>query len=364
MSKLFYVPIEPLEERYTKQWYDEFPKVFKKRGYDVEVIDGNPLSETVDVGTFLDINSTIAYKNSQMIKIATMFRLNQVPNGSIFFFGDAEFWGIESLRLMADMNGIKNIKIYAFLHAGSYTKGDAFEIATNYQKYSEIGWLMSFDKVFVGSDYHKNAFIKRRVIPYASQEDVKEISDKIIVSGNPLFPNAYEEFNIPKKKKIIISNRFDWEKRPNISMDFAIILKDKIPDLEIVVSTSRKQFKSNKKWLEDLALVLQKQKIITIKSNLSKYEYHKELAESKIMLSNSIEENFGYCIAESIHYNTYPVCSNSLSHPELCLYDMDLLYNDLDEVVDKVQHLLNETKDIRMYNNKYYNALDKIIDNF
>ena len=71
MQTLYYICIEPLEERYTKQWYDNFPVEFRKNGFNVVVIDGKPLSNVVSVGTFLDINSTIAYKNSQMMQIAS-----------------------------------------------------------------------------------------------------------------------------------------------------------------------------------------------------------------------------------------------------------------------------------------------------
>ena len=54
MTKLYYIPIEPLEERYTEQWYRNFPSYFRDSGYSVEIIDGEPLSSSVDVGTFLD----------------------------------------------------------------------------------------------------------------------------------------------------------------------------------------------------------------------------------------------------------------------------------------------------------------------
>lgn len=360
MRKLFYIPIELLEERYTTQWYNEFPKEFRKE-FDVMTIDGTPLTSTIKTGTFLDMNSTIAYKNSQMSKIAELFYNKLIPDNSVFFFGDTEFWGLESLRLMADMNKVKNIKIYSFLHAASYTKEDAFVIAEPYQKYTELGWILSCDKVFVGSQYHKNAFLERRANALGTKEDAELIAKKIVVTGNPLFKEVYHKLNNTKKQKIVITNRFDWEKRPNLSLDFAFIIKSLMPEVEIVVTTGRKEFKSNKNWLEQYGKAMEKAGIITIKSGLTKEEYHTELQDAKVMLSNSIEENFGYCIAEAIHYNTYPLCSNSLSHPELCENDKDLLFDDLDEIIPKIQKLLKMDKDITHYNNKYHSALDNII---
>jgi len=183
-NKLYYIPIEPLHERYTAQWFKYFPEEFQKAGYDVHIIPGEPLTETIQTGTFLDINSTIAYKNSQMIEIAKLFQEGKIEQGFTFFFGDLEFWGLESLRLMADMNKI-NISIYGFMHAASYTYLDAFSIAEDYQKYTEIGWFQAVDGIFLGSEYHKRMIqIKRLdtvVRPPLTRED---ILDKLIDSSS------------------------------------------------------------------------------------------------------------------------------------------------------------------------------------
>lgn len=363
MTKLFYVPIEPLEERYTEQWYRQFPIEFKKAGYDVQVIDGEVLTNFVDVGAFLPMNSTVHYKNSQMMKVAKLFQDKLVSNGDIFFIADTEFWGLESIRLMADMNKI-NVRVYSFLHAASYTKEDAFEIAAPYQKYTELGWILSCDKVFVGSEYHRRAFLDRRAYPYARSDDIRKIERKLVVTGNPLFKDDYPEYARfwEKENQIIISNRFDWEKRPNISLQFAYILKKKHPDIKIIVTTSRPKFKSNKQWLVDLARSMEQDGIIEIHEGLSKAEYHRMLSESKVMLSNSIEENFGYCVAEALVYNTYPMLKNELSHPELVENDSRLLFNDEDEIVEKIEDLLYRSAfTVDQYANKYYKSIERIV---
>lgn len=363
MTKLFYVPIESLPERYSESWYRNFPPVFGKYGYNVVIVGGEPLSDHVGVGTFLDINSTTHFKFNQLQKIALSFHNHLIKNGDVFFIADMEFWGLESIRLMAQMNNIK-VKIFSFLHAASYTTEDAFAIAEPYQKYTELGWLMACDKVFVGSNYHKQAVIDRRIKPYAAAEDVKSLSDKLCVTGNPLFK---EDYTIPgepirKKKKLIISNRFDYEKRPNLSLDFAVILKDRNPDLEIVVTTSRPKFKSNRQWLVDYAHILEKQGVIKIYEGLTKLEYHTHLAESKVMLSNSIEENFGFCIAEALVYNTYPLLKRGLSHSELVDNHSYLLFDNEDEIIEKVDWLLNQqaTFDVSSYAEPYFDSLNRM----
>ena len=333
---LFIIPIEPLEERYTGEWYKFLPLAFAKAGFSVTQIDGTTLTDTVETGAFLDMNSTIFYKASQMQKIATMFRKKQIPNGSVFFVSDLEFWGIESLRLMAQINGV-DIKIFGFLHAASYTKEDAFAVAAPYQKYTELGWLKAVDGIFVGSHYHKKAVMERRVNAFADEADRREIEKKIHVSGNPLFRSAYDTSKpVVKKNKIVITNRFDAEKRPDQSLMVALLVKQQLPDTEIVITTSRPTFRSNQQWLVDLARMYESQGLITIKEGLTKSEYHDELREAKVMISNSIEENFGYCVVEAIMYDVAPVLTRGLSHTEIVQGYDQFLFDTNDEAVKKV----------------------------
>lgn len=342
MKKLFILPLESVAGRYTKQWRDNIPGEFINAGFDVEVIDGEQLTDFVGTGTFLDIHTTIHYKNNQIQQVAKLFSTGQVKDGDSFYLFDLEFWGgVESIRLLAQMNKL-DVNIYAFCHAASYTTEDAFAVAAYHQKYTELGWIAACDKVFVGTEYHKNAIIERRINPLASASDRQELCDKIVVTGNPIFASDYKLPVMPvKKKQIILPNRFDWEKRPNISLGIAYILKKEIPDLEIVVTTSHPKFKSNREWLTTLARGMEADGIITIQENLTKEEYHTIMAESMIMMSNSIEENFGICIIEAMVYGTYPLLPHGLSHTELTRGFDAFLYDDLDQVVDKVKYLLS-----------------------
>lgn len=346
VTNLYIIPIEPLEERYTGEWYRFLPEIFGRHNFRVTTIDGEALTDSVETGSFLDMNSTIFYKASQMQKLAKLFRAKAIRDGDTFFVSDLEFWGIESLRLMAQINGVK-IKIYGFLHAASYTKEDAFAVAADYQKYTELGWLKAVDGVFVGSHYHKKAVMERRVHPFADPADVRAIEKKIHVSGNPLFATAYDTSDLDHSKKtnkIVITNRFDAEKRPDQSLITALLIKQRLPDTEIVVTTSRPKFKSNQKWLVDYARLLESQGLITIKEGLTKKEYHDELKSAKVMLSNSIEENFGYCIVEAIMFGVAPILTKGLSHNEIVQQYDQFLFETNDEAVEKaLKFLTRET---------------------
>lgn len=342
---LIVVPIEPLEERYTAQWYKNFPPAFAEH-FNVTVIEGQPLQETIKVGTFLDINSTVHYKMSQLQQIAALFDSRKIKEGTRFFFGDIEFWGIESVRLMAQMNNIE-IKLTGFLHAASYTIGDAFEVAARYQQYTEVGWLASFDTVFVGSEYHKQAVIQRRLNPV----NAAQLGTRIKVSGNPLFPDDYPPFPCTvehKKNQVVLTNRFDREKQPDLTLELFKQAKAKHPDWNFVITTGRKTFTSNDPKLVKLARDLEAEGLVEIKAGLTKNAYHRILAESKVMVSHSPEENFGYCIAEAMLYNCQPLLLKCASHPCMVspLEDSSrYLFDDQVEALAKLELLMASPKE-------------------
>lgn len=321
---IYYIPIEPLEERYTEQWYRWFPQEFKAQGLDYMVIDGETLTNVVETGTFLDVNSTLFYKSEQLKKIAQLFYSKQIKNGDVFFVADVEFWGIDAIKYLSVLNGVET-KIYGFAHAGSYTKEDYFEKCAPFAQHYETAWGSIFDKIFVGTEYHKGQMISLRNIP----------ENKIIVTGNPY--NVKEAKGnieiLPKKNRIILTNRPDYEKRPNLTLDVFTILKQKHPEWEFMVTTSRKVWGSG--WIREKGKFLEKEGIITIKEGLTKNEYLSLLQESKVMTSNSIEENFGYCILEALIFNTIPVLPSGLSHNELV--KKHLLFDNLDQQVEKIE---------------------------
>ena len=338
MQRLFYVPIEPLVERYTESWYRNIPIAFRDAGYDVVTIDGVALENEVKVGTFLDINSTVHYKSVQLQRIAELFHSGRVPAGSVFFFGDVEFWGVESVRLLSQMNNVP-IKLTGFLHAASYTEGDAFAVAAPYQRFTEVGWIAAFDLVFVGSEYHKLAVTERRLRPAR----MLELADRIHVTGNPLFRDDYPKLDVLRNAaQVILPNRFDAEKNPGASLRIAERVKEAVPESRIVITTGRSTFRGTDSTAIAYAEKLRDAGTIEILAGLSKSDYHSELARSSVILSTSPEENYGYCIAEALIHGCKPVLANCASHPEFPAF----LFDTEDDAVDDIIALIGDDSDV------------------
>jgi glycosyltransferase involved in cell wall biosynthesis len=351
--KIYDFFLEPLEERYTEQWSRWFQPVFESEGFEYEKIYGEKISSTIKTGAFLDVNMTNIWKSEQIKTIAHMFNDNKIKNGDIFFVPDMWF-PIEQLKYMIDLNKL-SVKIYTFLHAGSYTNEDFTSSLSHWAKYQEISWALMVDGIFVGSNYHKQSFMNRRIKPLLPTNMHKKISNKIHITGNP-----FETIDMVREKKnqIIFPNRFDYEKRPNIFLDISVILKSKYPTWEFIVTTSRPTFKSSDKWLEQYAQRLNDLGVIKIYYGLTKSEYYRILSESKYMVSTTIEEMFGYCVIESMSVNTIPIVPNKYSHVELMKGFDKYMYNDIDDLYSKLISLIESeyelvdfSKNIKPYTN-------------
>ena len=54
---VFVVPIEPIDTRYTRQWYDHIPKLLDQAGVDnIVIIEGDDVPAMPTPGAFLQIH--------------------------------------------------------------------------------------------------------------------------------------------------------------------------------------------------------------------------------------------------------------------------------------------------------------------
>ena len=366
---VWYVPIQPLEERYTEQWSRWIPESFMKRGLHFDTIWGSQLTEKIEKGSFLDVNGANYYTFDQLKQISKLFHEKKIKNGDQFFFGDIEFPGhAEAVKHMATLQGI-NVELYGFLHACTVTNEDLVQPLEPWQKFMELGWISACDGVFVGTEYFRNKIIEKRIKTTAPKSDWNRLSNKIHVTGNPW--NSKEAKNLvgispTKVKRIIFPNRFDYEKRPNIFLDLCLILHDIDPDIQFMITSSSDEMKSRHPWLLKLYKAIYKVMPANISSfyKLSKKMYYSILAQSKVMFSSSIEETFGYCALEAMTFGTIPICPNNYSYPEVTFHYPQYLYNNMDEAIEKCLKALNN-KTIANFGDQvsYYDkSMDRIID--
>jgi len=357
--KVWVLPLMPLEERYTEQWYRWFKETLERRGFDYEYIDGERKYEYVKEGPFLDPTDSSLWTFSQIRQVIS--RWNEVKEGDTFLIFDIEFPGhYEVFRFLSKLTK-KGVRLVGHLHACTVTREDFITNVPWYRHY-EYAWLNTYDYITVASHYFKSRIVETLNLPPL-------LAQKIVVTGNPWKSSEVADLRREWKDKdnlILYPNRFDWEKRPNIFLDIAHILRRKFPDWDIAVSTSRSHLRSNRQWLLEYLDICRKEGVIDEVYVVRKRQYYEILSRSKFIISTTIEENFGYCNIEAMTLNTIPIAPNDFAHPEV-IGVKECLYDDYGEIPDRISYLDKADKNqifakFQERVSHYDKSIDRILD--
>lgn len=332
-KRLFIVTLEPIEKRYTKQWYETWKPTFKKYFDVVKYIDGKVISDKIEKGRFLDVNQTNMWKAVQVEKIAELFHKKKVHEHDIFLFADGWHFGITALRYMSQLNNIP-IKIFAYWHAGTYDPADFISQAglNNWAKHNEIGWFKACDGHFVATKFHKSLILKR-----LNKENVYFKTTKIHVVGFPMdWNNIIEKelgknYKIPEKEnKIVFPHRMDKEKSPDV---FDYISKQ-FPEYKFIK---------------------------TLEVTKNKKEYYTLLSKAKVSFSASIQETFGIGTVEAMMLGCLPLVPRRLAYTEL--YDGLFMYSTFLVARKKIKSFMEKPelyqKILKINQNKIINSSKK-----
>ncbi len=302
---IVWVPLEPLEERYTSQWARWFPDQFRKDDITFSTIHGLTLTSKVEVGSVLDAYGTSYFKLTQLADIVQFIQKGIITSEDVLLFADLWFPGLEALEYISRLDG-KRPFITGILHAGSWDPFD-FTVRQGMRPWShnlEQAWFQIYDLVFVATNYHKNLILQsHNVIP-----------DKIVVTGLPFYP---DEFTVPRENfksdndLVVFPHRLDPEKHPEIFDNIA----SKIPALNF--SKTAEHF--------------------TTKSN-----YYDELARARIAISCADQETFGYAMLEATALGCIPLVPDKLSYKEL--FPKEFRYRTQMELIDMVKDYTTDSK--------------------
>jgi glycosyltransferase involved in cell wall biosynthesis len=226
---------------------------------------------------------------------------DRVCPGDVVLFCDIDFPGFVATFTHLIKTQIPNVKIYGYLHAGSYCKDDLF-CNTPGKLQTEMAYLSTFDGIFVGSEYHKSKFCG--LVPSPPGERAT-LQDKIHVVGAPFYKSQLSGVRGKKYKDrkfdVIYPSRIDLQKKANTFLD----LVNRFPDIKFVCTHNPGTLLPNLEYQhpED------------------REGYYKLLANSRTCLSLAKEETFGYIALEAMAVGTVPIAPDKYSYPEI-LKDM------------------------------------------
>jgi glycosyltransferase involved in cell wall biosynthesis len=294
------------------------------------------LRRTIQQGAFLDVVSTSHYKMTQMANVAALFNDGQVLDGDVFFTMDMWHPGLEIIPYMAKLTGV-SVRLYAFLHAGTYTKGDFIQPLRSWGQYAEAMWVDMCDGIFVASEYHKRDFEKSLAGRYGSGRAIL----KVIVTGCPYESSdvAAGAVRVPwseRKNVIVFPHRWCAEKRPDVAVSLFDRLYDQRKDWEVLVTCGGQGEPQDESALQAGSRPYR----VTFKPRMSKAEYYYLLSRSRVVLSTAEAEYFGYGMVEACTLGCTPVAPNRLCYPEVLRGCR--LYNTEDEAVSLLSAALDE----------------------
>lgn len=324
-TKLIILSLEPLESRYTCEWYSQLPKIFneqiRKMDLHMEVIsiDGKSnLSNKVTPGAFLNFTETNIWKNNQLNQIANMFSEGRINPGDKFLITDAWNPSVIQIKYMSELTDIP-VEIHSIWHAGSYDPQDFLG-----RKIKDKKWSYNFEKsVFHASDcnyfatsFHANMFLE-------VLNDDKDMIRKVYRVGFPFeyLRDTLEPYsNIDKEDIILFPHRIAPEKQPMVFSH----LSNMLPQYKFI-------------FCQEL--------------ELTKEQYHNLLGKAKMVFSANLQETLGISCFEGMLTNALPLVPDRLSYKEM--YD------------DKFKYPSNLTLDSNMSNYELLSTRIKyMMDNY
>ncbi len=291
--KIIILALEPLETRYTGQWFTEFSAHIKKQiryhGHECDVVqvdgfDDNYDSEETTPGAFLNFTNTNIWKNNQLNKIAAMFNNGEVESGDKFIVTDAWHSGVIQLKYMSELMDIP-VEIHSIWHAGSYDPQDFLG-----RKVKNKNWSFNFERaVFYASDYNYFASYFHMNMIMNNLGLQKSDINKMIRTGLPfdyMFKELKPYVNLEKENIILFPHRLAPEKQLDIFKD----LEKELPEY---------------KW------------IVCQESKLTKDEYHTLLGKAKMVFSANLQETLGISCFEGAVVDALPLVPERLSYEEM-----------------------------------------------
>ena len=290
---VYVVDLEAVETRYTAQWKEHVPKIFKRAGHEIQVISGpEDIPSATTPGAFLNFGGTNIYKSRQVEEFSRLFTSGAVKPGDHFLFTDAWHTGIINLKYMSELLQIP-VTIHALWHAGSYDPQDFLgRLIGNapWVRYAEKSFFHAIDHNYFATDFHIEMFCHNLLGIDFETAKLSYIKDgKIVRTGWPMeyMLDTLAPYKGMKKRDLILfPHRIAPEKQVEIFRDLATHL----PQYEFVVCQDQK---------------------------LTKHEYHTLLGEAKLVFSANLQETLGISCYEGAVVDAIPMVPDRLSYTEM-----------------------------------------------
>jgi glycosyltransferase involved in cell wall biosynthesis len=296
VPRLYYVPVEALNARYTGQLGGKwFPAAFKDVAHGTDWtlhrVAAPEVSAEIRHGQVLDGTNRGLVSLSQMTTL--LQRLDRVDRSDVIYLQDYWTPGVEALLYALHQRGTGLPRIYARNFAQSVDEYDFTWPMRAWMRPMEVGLSHALAGVFVASEVHRQQL---RAAGYACP---------VHVTGLPIDIREVTRRMPPPDgrpgERVIYTSRLNAEKNPFFMLEVAEHFLDTYSDWTWLVTSSAAQFTTEVPGLlhaiDDLQVRTGGR--FSAQAGLSKDEYYAALAGSAIQFNCALQDYVSFTLLEA-----------------------------------------------------------------
>jgi len=365
--KIFYMSLEPYQERYTLQLTEWNKRVFERRNLEVSYVPGLTLnnSQKIVVGQVLDAHGRSYFAMSQMMNLVRLMQQGEVTSNDVIYFEDMFQPGFESLGYIITQVP-ENLRPRIFVRCLAQTiDPDDFVHVWNMEK-----WMSEYEQMV-----NTIVAISKGAVLASNEEMVMNM--KIAGWTAPIYNISGLAFGkqevieraghnlIPFDKRpmrVAFSSRWDQEKNPDFYMD----LIEQYPDHSVEFAIfSGSTLRSNNHDFVTRARKLEQEGKLKIYENLSKEEYYNLLLDTRVLFNCALQDWTSNTVSEADALGCNVLFPAYRSFPEIFANDHERLYVpwSIEDACEKMHLLLKHPhKNIGKISDWTDKTIDRICD--
>jgi glycosyltransferase involved in cell wall biosynthesis len=318
---VWYLPIEPYEERYTAQLVYWTVDRFQQRGVVYRTLPGDYVApHGVQTGVALDAHTRAKWGLSQSLRLIRMLEDGSVAADDVIYLQDLYQPGFDALLYVLQQQfPDPQQRPRIFTHNLAQTI-DPDDFTHGWLWMRSYEWMVdaTVQGVFYASTEHKLlgdvAGFKAQAYVVGLLHDRDGVRQ---LYGQPIKPIDQ------RANRIVYTSRFDKEKQPHQFLDLASMLHASLPGYEIAILTSAPTLRSTDSGAVERARGLD---WLTIYEGLSKKEYYELLGDSRLQINTARQDWVSNTLLESSALGTPTLAPAFKGFPEAlnnydrCLY--------------------------------------------
>lgn len=349
MRTLYYCNLESYKARYTLQLQQWNEAVFKRRGINYVIVNGDRLeaSENIVTGQVLDAHGRTYYSLTQIANLVKLTKEGKITNEDVIFFEDMFTPGIESIPYILNQVGSEyRPRVFVRCLAQSIDPDD-FVHVWGMQK-----WMADYERMvngFVDGVLATNEEMVAHMKIAGWTAPIYNISG--LAFGKDEVLNRVKIGVKPfsdRSRRVVFSARWDQEKQPDFYMNLIEAWHDKYSTttasnhrVEFAICSGSKLRSNNVSYMERTHRLVAEGKL-TLHEDLEKDHYYNIVNDSRVVFNCALQDWVSNTVSEADALGCNVLYPAYRSFPEAFANDHERMYVpwSLDDAISKLEQLI------------------------